>query len=194
MAKNKKSIPHPKAVERGREHLTPGEMKSLIAAAGKIGRHGPRDSLMLSIGFRHGLRVSELVKLKRGQIDLDRGRMIIKRLKRGDDCTHPMDGDEVRKLRALFRVHPNSVFVFTSERGDAIDRTTVYKMMERAGQRAGFPFAVHPHMLRHSCGFALANKRTDTRRIQEYLGQKNIQSTVRYTALAENRFENIWED
>jgi site-specific recombinase XerD len=57
---------------------------------------------------------------------------------------------------------------------------------------AGMPFPVHPHMLRHGCGYALANAGHDTRSLQAYLGQKNIQHTVRYTELAPDRFRDFW--
>ncbi|MGB8825490.1 MAG: tyrosine-type recombinase/integrase [Pseudolabrys sp.] len=64
----------------------------------------------------------------------------------------------------------------------------------RAGEAAGFPFLVHSHMLRHSCGYKLANDGQDTRAIQHYLGHKSINSTVRYTALAPDRFKGFWKD
>ena len=66
------------------------------------------------------------------------------------------------------------------------------KLVERAGIEAKLPFKCHPHMLRHSTGYALANKGTDTRTLQAYLGHRSIQSTVRYTELAPGRFKNLW--
>ena len=60
------------------------------------------------------------------------------------------------------------------------------------GARAEMPFPVHPHMLRHGCGYALANAGHDTRALQAWLGHKNIQHTVRYTELAPDRFKNFW--
>jgi site-specific recombinase XerD len=65
-------------------------------------------------------------------------------------------------------------------------------MIERAGAEAGFDFKAHPHMLRHACGFALANAGHDTRALQAYLGHRNDQHTVRYTELAPNRFKDFW--
>jgi TRAP-type C4-dicarboxylate transport system permease large subunit len=70
--------------------------------------------------------------------------------------------------------------------------TGLQKMIERAGIEAKMPFKVHPHMLRHATGYALANKGTDTRTLQAYLGHRSIQSTVRYTELAPGRFKNLW--
>ena len=64
--------------------------------------------------------------------------------------------------------------------------------VQRAGIEAKMPFPIHPHMLRHATGYALANKGIDTRTLQSYLGHRSIQSTVRYTELAPGRFKNIW--
>jgi type 1 fimbriae regulatory protein FimE len=70
----------------------------------------------------------------------------------------------------------------------------VRKLVARSGQLAGLPFPVHPHMLRHACGFKLANDGQDTRAVQLYLGHRNIQHTVRYTELTPGRFRNFWDD
>jgi type 1 fimbriae regulatory protein FimE len=71
---------------------------------------------------------------------------------------------------------------------------TVRKLFARAGELAKLPFPIHPHMLRHACGYKLANEGHDTRALQHYLGHKNIQHTVRYTELAPDRFKNFWRD
>jgi site-specific recombinase XerD len=65
-------------------------------------------------------------------------------------------------------------------------------MVERAGAEAKLRLKVHPHMLRHPCGYALANRGHDTRGLQAYLGHKNIQHTVRYTELSPTRFKHFW--
>src|SRR6516225_221111 len=67
-----------------------------------------------------------------------------------------------------------------------------HALFSRIGARAKMPFPIHPHMLRHGCGYALANAGHDTRRLQAYLGHKNIQHTVRYTELAPDRFKDFW--
>jgi type 1 fimbriae regulatory protein FimB/type 1 fimbriae regulatory protein FimE len=84
-------------------------------------------------------------------------------------------------------------FVFTSERGSPFTTAGFARLVERAGVAAKIEFGVHPHMLRHACGFALANEGHDTRSLQAYLGHKNIQHTVRYTELMPNRFKNFWK-
>ena len=72
--------------------------------------------------------------------------------------------------------------------------STVRKLLARAGESAKIGFPIHPHMLRHSTGYKLANDGHDTRPIQHYLGHKNIQHTVRYTELAAGRFKDFWKD
>jgi type 1 fimbriae regulatory protein FimB/type 1 fimbriae regulatory protein FimE len=181
----------PNAELRTREHLTPNEVESLIDAA-KANRHGHRDATMILIAYRHGLRAAELVDLRWEQIDFTAATLHVRRLKKGTPATHPLRGDQMRALRKLQRESPASPFVFTSERGAPFSTAGFAKMIERAGTAAGFDFKAHPHMLRHACGFALANAGHDTRALQAYLGHRNIQHTVRYTELAPTRFKDFW--
>ena len=163
-----------------------------MQAAGKVGRHTLRDKTLILTMYRHGLRVTELVNLKWDQFDLKRGQVHVNRLKSGTPATHPLEGDETRLLRRLRKEYPDSPFVFSTERGGPMVRSTVSKLISRAGQEANIPFPVHPHQLRHACGFYLANKGIPTRTIQAYLGHKSIQHTVRYTELSPNAFKNLW--
>jgi len=183
----------PNAERRSREHLTPAEVDQLIKAAGSVGRHGPRDATLLLVAYRHGLRVSELVALRWDQVDLKQGLLHVSRLKNGVPSTHPLRGPELRALRRLKRGYAGS-YVFLTERGGPMTSATVRKLVARAGVLAKFPFPVHPHMLRHACGYKLANEGHDTRALQHYLGHRNIQHTVRYTELAPDRFKNFWRD
>jgi integrase len=182
----------PNAELRTREYLTDAEVERLTEAA-KANRHGHRDATMILVAYRHGLRVSELVDLRWDQIDFDRATLAVRRVKRGTPSTHPIQGDELRALRKLQREQePKSPFVFTSEHGSPFTTAGFARLVERAGEAAGFKFKAHPHMLRHACGFALANKGHDTRALQAYLGHRNIQHTVRYTELSPDRFKNFW--
>jgi integrase len=179
---------------RTREHLTPDEVERLIAAARKH-RWGHRDATMLLTAYRHGLRVSELVDLRWDQIDFKSGNMHVRRVKQGLPSTQPIIGDELRALRRLQREqNPPSPFVFTSERGSPFTTSGFAKLIERAGVEAKLPFPVHAHMLRHATGYALANAGHDTRALQQYLGHKNIQHTVRYTELSPTRFKDFWRN
>jgi type 1 fimbriae regulatory protein FimB/type 1 fimbriae regulatory protein FimE len=144
--------------------------------------------------YRHALRVSELVALRWDQVDLKDARLFVKRKKSGLDSTHPLHGPELRALRKLRRGYPDTPYVFVSERKSPMTTANVRKVVARAGEVANLGFPVHPHMLRHACGFKLANDGHDTRAIQHYLGHKNIQHTVRYTELSSERFRDFWDD
>ena len=100
----------------------------------------------------------------------------------------------IRALRQLQREYPNSNYLFVTERGAAMASATARGIIERAGVRAELSLSVHPHMLRHACGFYLASRGHDTRAIQAYLGHRNIQHTVRYTELSSRRFQDFWLD
>jgi type 1 fimbriae regulatory protein FimE len=180
---------------RSREHLTPAEAELLIVAAGKRGRHGHRDATLLLLGYRHGLRVSELVATRWDQLDLEGGIFHVTRLKGGAPSTHPLRGPELRALRRLQREQrPASTYAFTSERGGPLTTAAVRKIIAEAGRAAEIAFPVHPHMLRHSCGFKLASEGIDTRAIAAYLGHGRLENTARYTALSPERFKNFWRD
>jgi type 1 fimbriae regulatory protein FimB/type 1 fimbriae regulatory protein FimE len=181
-------------INRPREYLTPAEMERLIAAAAKLGRHGHRDACLIRTAYRHGLRVSELVALRWEQIDLAAGQIHVRRLKRGTPSTHPLHGVELRALRRLKRDYPETPYVFVSERRGPLTRSSVAKIVARAGEAAELPLSVHPHMLRHACGFKLANDPRSTRAIQHYLGHKQIMHTVRYTELSGDSFNGFWDD
>jgi integrase len=177
---------------RTREYLTEREIERLLKAAGN-NRWGHRDATMILVAYRHGLRASELVDLRWDQVDFSHATLAVRRVKSGSPATHPIRGDELRALRRLQREQePKSPFVFTSERDAPFTRAGFARMVERAGEAAGLGFRAHPHMLRHACGFALANKGHDTRALQAYLGHKNIQHTVRYTELSPDRFKDFW--
>ena len=179
---------------RAREYLTDAEVNRLIVAAGN-NRNGHRDATMVLVAYRHGLRAAELVTLRWDAIDFAHGRLHVRRLKGGSESVHPLSGRELRALRRLKREQdPASPFTFTSERGAPFTPAGFRKMVARLGVAANLGFPVHPHMLRHACGFKLANDGVDTRSLQAYLGHRNIQHTVRYTELAPTRFKNFWHD
>ena len=168
---------------RTREYLTEQEIEALMAAA-RQNRYGHRDATLILIAFRHGLRASEAVDLRWDQVDFNRAVLHVRRSKQGTPSVHPLSGTEMRALRRLQRESDASPFVFVSERGAPFTTAGFARMMERAAAAAGLGLKVHPHMLRHACGFALANAGHDTRAVQAYLGHRNIQHTVRYTELA----------
>src|SRR4051794_38510859 len=183
------------AARRPREYLTAAEVERLMAAAGsRPGRHGHRDATMILLAFRHGLRVSELCALRWDMLDLTQRHLHVRRLKNGRPSVHTVCSSELRALRRLQREQaPPSPYLFTTERRGPMTPATFRKLLTMIGEAAEFPFPVHPHMLRHACGFALAHARHDTRSIQEWLGHRNIQHTTRYTELTAHRFKDFWQ-
>jgi len=155
---------------RSREYLSPDEVDTLMEAAGKLGRHGHRDRSLILIAFRHALRVSELVALRWDQVDLKQGLLHVNRSKNGTPSSHPLRGPEIQALRRLKRDYPDTPYVFVTERRGPVTTAAVRKIIARAGKAASLGFPVHPHMLRHACGYKLANDGHDTRAIQALHG------------------------
>jgi len=179
-----------------RKHLTQNEVERLIAAT-KGSRHEARDRCLLLLMFRHGLRVSEACGMQLSQVDVESRVLHVSRLKKGLSTTHPLRTDELRAIKAWLaergRMKPDDCDAFfVSERRNPLNRRTAWDAIRRYGEKAGLPLAAHPHMLRHACGYALADQGADTRLIQDYLGHRNIQHTVRYTATNPARFERLW--
>jgi integrase len=181
---------------RPREYLTEREIVKLMDAAG-ANRWGHRDATAILLAYRHGLRASELVALRWDDIDFRAAKLHVRRSKGGMASVHPLGGKELRALRRLQRETPEgarTVHIFVSERLAPLSVAGYQRMVARAGAAADFPFLIHSHMLRHSTGYKLANDGQDTRAIQHYLGHRSIASTVRYTALAPDRFKGFWKD
>jgi len=181
----------PNSAYRVREYLTEKEVDRLIEGARKRGRNGARDAAAILLAYRHGLRAAELCALRWSQIDLRNGRLHVNRAKGGIESVHPLHGPELRALRPLQQGSP---YVFVTEAGTPVTTSWFLRMIQRTGRAAKLPFPVHPHMLRHSTGYKLANQGEDTRSLAHYLGHRNLQSTARYTALAPDRFAKFWRD
>jgi site-specific recombinase XerD len=185
----------PNEAYRVREHLTEAEMAKLLEAL-RRNRHGQRDWLIGLLIYRHGLRVSEACDLRWDDIDLAKRTIIVRRLKGSNDSTHYLERDELAGLKALQRDYAKhgakSAYVFVNARGQPFGRMGIGRMIERAGEAAKLPFGVHVHMIRHSTGYALANRGMDTRRLQHFLGHASITNTVRYTAMSPEPFKDIW--
>jgi integrase len=190
-----RTVRRPNAALRTREHLTVGEVEQLIEVAAS-NRQGYRDALMILLAFRHGLRAAEVCDLRWEQIDFATATLHVRRIKHGTPATHPLTGRELRALRRHQRESGAApgAFVFVSERDAPLSAPGFSRMVERAGRAAKLGIKVHAHMLRHACGYALANAGHDTRALQAYLGHANIQNTTRYTALAPDRFARFWQD
>lgn len=180
-----------------RKYLTEDEIRLIIGAA-RIGKHALRNECLIQLCFIHGFRASEISHLKLSDINVNFGVVHVKRLKGGLSTTHPLLECE-RKIiekwlstRSCWRNSASPSF-FISQKGGSLSRQQIYNIIKKCGLLAGIKVPLHPHMLRHSCGFALANTGTDTRLIQDYLGHRNIQHTVMYTASNAARFYGVWD-
>lgn len=182
-----------------RKHLTRGEVGRLLLQAA-AGRAPERDTCLIWMGFIHGCRVSELTGLRLADLDMDDGCLYISRLKNGLSTTHPLETTEKRLLqrwlekRQSCRNLDDQDWLFLSQKGYRLSRQRIFRMLREYGRRAGLEVEAHPHMLRHACGYALADNGADTRVIQDYLGHRNIQHTVLYTAANAGRFRDLWEE
>lgn len=179
---------------RTREYLTEGEIDLLLAKTKSTGQKGRRhrNFCIILVMFRHGLRVGEAADLRWSDFDFSVGTLLVRRLKGSKSSTHFLTGDETRALRRLQRESIQTPFVFVDSLGKPLDPTAIAGMIRRLGKGL-FGFPIHSHMLRHSCGHALAMKGVDTRALQDYLGHIDIKHTTRYTELSPVRFRNIWD-
>jgi type 1 fimbriae regulatory protein FimB/type 1 fimbriae regulatory protein FimE len=185
--------PRAKADATRREYLTEKEVDALCTAARARGRYGHRDSTMILMAYRHGLRVSELCTLTWDVVDLEAGRLRVHRVKGSDDSVQPLTGREIRALRRVKREDEGSKHVFTTERGALMTTSGFYKMLGRTAASIGMA-DVHPHLLRHACGFKLVNDGVDTRTLAAYLGHRQLQNTKIYTRMDAKRFDGFWKD
>ena len=185
--------PH-NVTRRAREYLPAEDVDLLIRTTRRQGRYGQRNATLILLMYRHGLRVAEVVRFQWDMVDLKAALLHVRRVKNGVPALHPLRGAERRALRQLHHASAGMASVCVAERQSPRTTRTVYHGIAEAGRAAGFTFPIHPHMLRHACGFYLANKGVDTRALQQYLGHRNIQHTVRYTELTPQRCQNFWED
>lgn len=193
-AKRRQAPRKPVEIDDRRQYLTEREVEQLCDAARKRGRYGHRDGTMILIAYRHGLRVSELVALQWSQVDLEAGRLQVIRRKGSDDSVQPLSGVEIRALRKIRREQPAGLrHVFVSERGAPFTANGFFKTLSRAAASIGMD-DVHPHLLRHACGFKLVNDGVDTRTLAAYLGHRQIANTARYTKMDARRFDDFWQD
>jgi len=176
--------------ERSRDFLTPAEVDRMLECA-KHGRHKDRDFLIVLMLFRHGLRASELCAMRKDDLSLEEARVWVSRLKNGRSTNRPLYGDELRSIRRYLNSRDDNLpWLILNERGEQMTRHGIFYLIKRIAKRAGLN--CHPHTLRHSCGFALADRGVDVRVLQDFLGHRNIMHTTHYTRLSAKRFEGLW--
>ncbi len=165
-----------------RKHLVFAEVEKLLEVA-KGSRNAARDRCLLLLMFRHGLRVSEACGLRLSQVDTESRVLHVKRLKQGLSTTHPLRSDEIKAIKIWLteraKMKPDTDAFFISERRGPLSRKTAWVMIRHYEELTGLPLPAHPHVLRHACGFALADQGADTRLIQDYLGHVRRNSSNR---------------
>ena len=178
--------------ERPKDFLNDAEIKLLLTASKKT-RYSKRNYLLLLIIYRHGLRVSEAISIKKSEVNIKESRIWVNRLKSGLFVEHPISGDELRAIkRYLNSRNDNLPWLFVNERGLPLTRQAINYTVNVVASLAKLE-NVHPHTLRHSCGFYLANKGYDLRLIQDYLGHRDPKHTAHYTRVVSKRFEKLWD-
>ena len=177
-----------------RRYLSEAEVQRILDIASP---HSLRNYCMIYLAFIHGLRVSELISLQLTDYDPLASTLSIRRLKGGLSTIHPLSTEGSRIIRQWLQERSDSSpaenpWFFPSYNNTHITRQRFWQIIRAYGDMAGLTVRAHPHMLRHACGFALAERGNDTRLIQDYLGHKNIRHTVRYTATSPARFRQAW--
>jgi site-specific recombinase XerD len=185
--------------------LTQEEIRKLLLASRnkKLSRNPERDYCLLLLMVRHGLRVSEACRLKLSDIEITDKTLNVKRLKNGTPATHALYNEEIKAIKDWIAVrHEMSMdnltlragnTLFISERRTPLSRGIVWVLIQKYAKAAGLSdLNIHPHMLRHACGYDLANRGGDTRLIQGFLGHRNIQHTVKYTELDPKRYASLY--
>ncbi|MEA5508044.1 tyrosine-type recombinase/integrase [Halotia wernerae UHCC 0503] len=177
---------------RSREYLTAGEVSRLLKAAQSYGRYPERNYALVLLAFRHGLRVSEICELRWDAISLPDKEIFITRKKGSDNGVHPLPADEIEALSKIreSRLSENP-YVFVGERGEPLTPSAVQRLLPRLGEVAKLDIKLHPHQLRHSCGYFLINAGYSTRFVQDFMGHRDIRHTERYTKLNARRFNTI---
>jgi type 1 fimbriae regulatory protein FimB/type 1 fimbriae regulatory protein FimE len=163
------------------QFLTTDELRRLIGVI-----DNPRDRAIFLLAYRHGLRASEVGLLQVSDIDFQRGRILLHRLKGSLNGEHPLQPDEVKALRTWLRRRKHeSPILFTSNRGTAISRRMLDVLMKDYSAQAGLPPAKrHFHVLKHTICTHLLDASDNLRFVQDWAGHANIANTVVYAQLA----------
>ncbi|EFK4279724.1 tyrosine-type DNA invertase [Escherichia coli] len=180
-----------------RKYLTQEEVRKLMDATDNM-PFPERNRCLILMAFIHGFRATELLDLRLSDIDAAGKQLNIRRIKNGFSTSHPILPEEYKLIKKWLKKRKTLVhgidgdWLFLSRKRRPLSRQHFFTIIREAGRLAGLPVSTHPHMLRHACGYALADNGVDTRLLQDYLGHKNIQHTVRYTASNAARFSGIW--
>jgi len=174
--------------------LTQNELKALLEGAKQ---RGARDYAMILLAYRHGLRASEICNITIENIDLDAGNIRCQRGKGSISNWQQLSKDEVKAVSQWLKKRPNppTPYLFISRKGSPVSRSQFFRIVQAVGKKAGLsPEKCHPHILKHSVGTHLANAGMPVQVIQQRLGHRNIQNTMKYlqvsSAFVDRAFES----
>lgn len=181
------------------KHITPGEYDRIAAAAKKANRGMLTKQVVVSLLYKHGLRVSELCTMRLSDLKLEEGTLFVRRFKGSHSGLHPVYGSELRLLRRYIReVREHNKgkhldYLVLNERGTEYSRAGIQKIVKQLGEDAGLMKSVNPHSFRHGCGYKLVNEMKDVRWIAAYLGHANINNTMVYTSVNAQLFKDFFD-
>ncbi|MGO2333440.1 tyrosine-type recombinase/integrase [Providencia sp.] len=177
-----------------RRYLSFNEVQSLLNETFYT-NHPERDRCLIYLLFSHGLRASEALSLPWSAFDFQQNTLYVRRSKSGFSTIHPLTPNGAIWMKQWQEITNHHQWVFPGKNNNQpLSRQRLYQLLKTLGKKAGLPLLIHPHMLRHACGYELANQSCDTRLIQDYLGHRNIRHTVRYTASNSERFKHVWRN
>lgn len=174
--------------------LTKSELQRLLDKAKMV---SSRDHCMILLGYRHGLRASELCNITDDNLDLDAGNLRCERGKGSTSNWQQLAKDEVKAIKAWIRKRPksDSKYLFTSRKGTPLSRSQFFRLFRKYAQAVGIPADKrHPHVLKHSLGTHLANGGCPVQVIQQRLGHRNIHNTMVYLQISSGYVDKAFEN
>ena len=182
---NKIYIPRPKKNKTLPNILTREEAKSLINSSSNI-----KHKLILKMLYGCGLRVSEIVNLKKEDINFKERLIHIKLSKGKKDRFVKIPDSLITDLENYISLNPEEL-LFPSNRKGKLTTATIQAIVQNTAKKAGIKKRVYPHLLRHSFATHLLEQGTDLRIIQKLLGHSDIKTTQIYTQISQQSIKNI---
>jgi integrase/recombinase XerD len=177
--------------------LTEEEVEALLAAPAVSDPLGHRDRTMLEVLYATGLRVSELVNLKLGQVNLNQG--VLRIVGKGDrERLIPLGEEAVQWIQQFLQgprveilLERQTDYLFPTRRGDRMTRQAFWHIIKRYARKAGVSKDLSPHTLRHAFATHLLNHGADLRVVQMLLGHSDLSTTQIYTHVARARLKDV---
>jgi len=194
------TIRTPKQEKRLPKCLDLEQVQKLLEAPGDADLLSARDKAMLEVLYSSGIRVSELVELEMGDIDLQEGVLRVRGKGRKDRLT-PIGSQAIKAVQRYFELRmqepkcngPHQARVFLNKHGETLSTRSVRRKLDKYLMQAGLDPGISPHTLRHSFATHLLNNGADLRSVQELLGHQSLSTTQIYTHLSTNRLKEVYD-